>query len=56
MTGVTSRRGTAGPTSFTLNARAIWLEGGTGRQKVVRPRPGSRRTDCLVGNTEYSAS
>ena len=46
-------RGLRGPTSFTLNARSIWLEDGTGRQKVIRPRPCSRRKDCPVGNTGY---
>jgi len=37
--------------SSTLNRGTIWLKDKTRGQKVVRPRFGSRQTDCLVGNT-----
>lgn len=41
-----------GPTSSILNHQAIYLADETGRQKVVRPPPDSRRTDYRIGNTE----
>ena len=40
-----------GPTSSSLNRRASCLKDGTGRQKIVPLRPGSRRADCPVGRT-----
>jgi len=43
-----------GTTSSTRKSRAISLEDGTGRQKVGRLRPDSRRPDCTVGNTDVS--